>query len=100
MSADCWRICPQCKGNHKAECEHKDKVVAEAYGKVPVEEWLRMQREETGDSVSPPAETLREDYEIFIGEEGLFYVSYTASCEVCGFEHSFNNEEQLKVSEA
>ena len=97
MSADCWRICPQCKIRHKREREGKDRAVMEAYGKVSGPEWLRMQKEEDGDSVPDLAETLREDYEMVIREDGLFYISYSAGCEICGFSHSFEHDEQLKV---
>ena len=42
-------------------------------------------------------ETLREDYESFITEDGRFYISYSGACQVCAFRHDFKVDEQLDV---
>ena len=42
-------------------------------------------------------ETLREDYECFISEDGRFYISYRAACAVCGFGKTFEIDEILKL---
>ena len=102
MSADRWHICPQCLVNSRAEHARMIKDLREAYGKIPQEDWLK-----TSDAI--PAnpvmlkETLRENYEIFIcsgagiGVAGEFYISYRASCETCGFKHSFEHKKRLLV---
>jgi len=42
-------------------------------------------------------ETLREDYEFYLNDEGEFFVSYKASCDRCGFKYSFKHSEQVKT---
>jgi len=42
-------------------------------------------------------ETLREDYEFYIEDDGSFYASYEAHCDRCGFKYSFNHSEQIKI---
>jgi len=87
MSADNWGECPRCTGAVK-------KQLTEAYGKVSIEEYEKLQR----DLEEVPANTLREDYEIGIRNE-VFSVSYHASCQYpgslgragCGFQFQFTH---------
>lgn len=91
MSADHWGICPACK--RKAIAEH-DRMVQEAvefFGKE--REQLRAAADK---KIRFEAETtLREDYECWIDEDGLFTINYTAHCQKCGFRKAFEHEEQL-----
>lgn len=95
MSADAWRICPQCLVEDQKKRIEAMETMEESYGKVSPEEWLKMKADL--EKRSHLEETLREDYGIGTDEEGHFYVSYEARCEVCGFQHSFKHEEGLKV---
>ena len=42
--------------------------------------------------------TLREDYEIHINSDGVFYIGYSASCKVCGFYKEFNRTENVVLN--
>lgn len=57
MSADNWGECPICK--------------------------LRHDREEVKDS-EYDGESLREDYEVGVGDDGFCYVIYSGVCQTCG----------------
>jgi hypothetical protein len=85
MSADNWGICPNCKKAIKPE---KSK-----YGKVSEDEYLK----EIAKPVKELEETLREDYECSIDENGRFHIFYRAGCQVCGFGKKFEIDEQLKL---
>lgn len=102
MSADNWDICPRCLKKAKREREEKVQAVAEAYGKVPAEEYERMHSEaaaieDFGDKEEH--HTLREDYELGIFKaDGEFYVRYSGKCTVCSFSHTFKHDEKLDFS--
>lgn len=93
MSADAWRICPKCTRveSKKAVAERE---ADEAYGKVSKDEWQRLQK--YADSLrDEPEETLREDYEIFMDEDGKLYINYRCSCGICGFSHHYEYEKKV-----
>lgn len=95
MSADNWGYCPRCEAKRiKTENERADNL-GKLYGKIPSDQY--MERWNEAKTPLPRNSTLREDYEMSTGTGGNFYVSYSCSCEVCGFSHSFKHEEQLKV---
>lgn len=83
MSANNWAICPVCKKNQKKKVVIAAKRVAAAYGNVTEDKYLEMK--ESLSSQPKLENSLREDYELLIDEEGLFSVSYRAICKVCGF---------------
>lgn len=95
MSADNWRQCPRCVKKARADNLVLQKKAAEAYGKVPAEEWQKM----TAEANKPIEldETFREDYELGVCDDGEFYVSYSGYCKQCDFSHKFSKTEQLKV---
>ena len=88
MSADNWTECPRCSPppppSRKAQ-------LAEAYGKVSIEEYERLK---VAPEVSEERETLREDYHIGIHDR-IFMVSYEASCTFCGWRHTFEHREDV-----
>jgi len=95
MSADNWRECPQCRARNEQK-NHKAVSDLEAtYGEIPADEWLA--KKEAVENPPELNETLREDYEFHIDEQGGFCAKYHGSCEICGFEFSFKHEEQLKI---
>ena len=64
MSANNWRICPQCNKS----------------GNVPLRPTF--------------PETMREDYEIWMDKEGFFEVTYSAHCTQCEFSFSFEHSDR------
>lgn len=94
MSANNWRVCPQCKKNWLNELKTVEqrcgKELSEAYGKVPAKDYMDLcqvmdARINSVEGV-PPGETLREDYEIYTDEHGGFYSGYWSSCTTCGYK--------------
>lgn len=96
MSANNWRICPQCKAKALAEWEARKQAARKAYGKVPSEKYEQM----TAAARDEPEleDSLREDYQIGITEKDEFYVIYRGSCQVCSFEHRFRHKQQLSIT--
>jgi hypothetical protein len=91
VSANNWSVCPKCKA--KAEAEHAAlcEEAAAAYGKVPADKYRSMLK---AASEKPSLqETMREDYELGVDEDGKFSVGYRALCEECGFEFSYKHTE-------
>lgn len=95
MSADNWGMCPVCQKRANDDLATRMAAAAELYGKVPAEEWMATQTK-----AAKPVKleyTLREDYEIGLGEDGRFYATYGGSCDVCGLEHRHKFEQQLDL---
>jgi len=91
MSADNWRVCPRCKRQLGQEMEDLAKKLVASYGKVPESEYLEILAH-----ISEPREldeTLREDYEQFISEDGYYRVVYSCHCSKCGFSFKFKHGE-------
>lgn len=65
----------------------------ESYGFVPPGEYLKLLEESRNPENAE--ETLREDYELGVDTEGLFSVSYSASCESCDFSFKFKHSERV-----
>ena len=90
MSTNNWGECPTCAGTVK-------KKLTEAYGKVSIAEYEKLQK---ALAEEVPANTLREDYEIGI-HNGMFSVRYCAVCQCprswesgtgCGFLFEFTHK--------
>lgn len=92
MSADNWVTCPQCKAIAEKTGEAALLEAGAAYGKVPPEKYLAM-ISAANQKPGPLETTLREDYEVYTTEEGLFRVSYRSSCEECGYSFNYEHEE-------
>lgn len=61
MSADNWALCPKCRQKAIAETEQLRATAAEAYGKVPVEEFDNLRaKADLGVTIE---RTFREDWE-------------------------------------
>ena len=96
MRANNWGACPRCR---KIEIETSLQLRTRAetqYGKVSSEKYLELLKK-AGEAtiVRAAAQTLREDYEMGITSDGMFFIDYGCSCDKCGFSHSFNHKEQL-----
>ena len=97
MSANNWRVCPCCL---KRQEEAKAQALAHAerqYGKVPAAEYLALL--DKAKATDSPGDTLREDWQIGLNEDGAFFVSYRGYCERCGFEFRFKHDEQVPLED-
>lgn len=95
MSADNWTICPRCKAKHDEETASRLAAVAQSYGKVSPSEYIASL--EAANKESPLEDSLREDYELSMGEDGYIFISYRCSCN-CGFAYNFKHEEGVNIS--
>lgn len=96
MSADNWTTCPRCKRRaEEADRKHAAKV-AEAYGKVPLDEWDRMRAEPVPEGTSELQELFREDYEFYGAEDGEVVADYSGSCAACGLSIHFTHRHQIE----
>ena len=87
MSADNWGVCPQCK--YRA-----NKALKESYGELSAFDYIEL----VGESVREvEARTLREDYETYTDEDGVFYISYRCSCSICKLGFSYKKTIQLEL---
>ncbi len=103
MSADAWRVCPQCLVNYNAETELLQKRLADTYGKVDKDQFVLMaqmvsQRDDEEFMEEHLGETLREDREAWMDENGTFTVNYRCTCSKCEFHHEYQYIEQLKFT--
>ena len=95
MSADNWTECPRCLEKEETE-KNALKLKAESeYGKMPKAEYLELLRK--SEEPLSTEQTLREDYEFWTDPDGKFSANYNCHCKICGFEHTFKHEKQLKI---
>jgi hypothetical protein len=97
MSADRWSTCPRCKVRFdEARKDYAARTDA-LYGQVSAEEFMQfLAREERPQR---PSDTLREDYEVYMRDTGVLCIDYYASCEACGFQFHYENEESANLAE-
>lgn len=96
MSAANWAICPKCLKNATKKYDALVAKARKSYGKVSLEAYTDLIAE-----IPKPArlkETLREDYELGIEDNGMFIVIYRASCSVCDFKFEFRHSESCNKS--
>lgn len=92
MSADNWATCPRCEKRRTNALRESAAKVAKAYGKVSVEEWDQMRKEQADAEQVRPEPTFREDYEFFGAEDGAVTASYSGSCTICGLALQFEDK--------
>jgi len=92
MSADNWTRCQECEDKANLARRLFEQKVQDSYGKVPKEEYLRLNEEL--NKPEKREDTLREDYEIGISGD-VFSVSYVAWCTVCGFKYEFKTNQKV-----
>lgn len=95
MSADNWTKCPKCLQSKKQRAEKQRRIVANSYGKVSAERFMEMQASITVEDSKDAESTMREDYEQWTDEEGIYQVSYSCSCNECGFEWSYKHKQSV-----
>ena len=95
MSADNWTVCPKCNKRNVEMRTARKWAADESYGKVSVEEYRKivdLAAQEIGiDS------NLREDYEQFMDEDGVYTVSYRCACSVCDFSFRYTHKEKVEL---
>ena len=100
MSADNWRECPLCLSEQRKKARELGRKMSDSYGKIPVDDFNVLQQEHAqalSESDYLP-ETLREDYEFFINDDGNFFANYYAMCDNCGFKFEFHHVEKIKIT--
>ena len=95
MSADNWTICPRCMKMAVEEKDKQNKQAAESYGKVSEVEYTEILEKARADINME--QTLREDYEFYMEDDGTFTADYRAHCDRCGFKYEFKHEEEVAV---
>lgn len=98
MSADSWAICPQCKAIAEKANKKSIENAEKSYGKVSSEKYLEMMA--AANEPTAVANSLREDYEIRMDDDGEFTISYGCSCQRCKFTFEYNHSERpsLKIT--
>lgn len=92
MSADAWRRCPKCKIQDAKKVVEMYASAKASYGKASPEEYIQNLKSAQDFASESPEETLREDYEISIDEDGEFFCSYRGGCDRCGLAFNFKHE--------
>jgi len=95
MSADNWRICPQCKAKKLKDKEKARNKAESSYGKIPQEEYLKLL--DVANKKIRLEDTLREDYSVYVDEDGEFRVSYSCYCQECSFDYTYGYKEMSKI---
>lgn len=88
MGADNWAYCPKCR---VAAIQAKEKAFEKAdkaYGKKSAEEYAALLIE--AEKPITLEQTLREDYGLGVGIDGVFGVNYHTCCTACKFSFEFN----------
>jgi len=98
MSADRWNTCPKCKVIAEQNRIKLARKAEKSYGKVSSEQYLRMLEDVKNGDKQDERETLREDFYIGLDEDGEFSIDYSASCDKCGFKHTFEYKKTIVKS--
>jgi len=97
MSADNYRKCPKCNATELERQDKAKKAAEKKYGAVTPEEYMKLLDKAKPQSLG---ETLRENYELGIVEDGRFFLHYRASCDRCDFDFNFSHQVQANPPHA
>ena len=99
MSADNWAICPRCKSAADAVSVQRREEVERAYGRVAPEKYIEMLDNADAKDREGISPTFREDYQIGLTADGVFFVSYRGACE-CGaaFDYDYELLNAVKIN--
>jgi hypothetical protein len=92
MTADNYALCPGCESRSQASAIALRKAAEEAYGKVSASEYIRMLEDIASAVDAQAGYTFREDYEVYVAEDGVVRVDYRGGCSKCGLELKFKHE--------
>lgn len=92
MSANNWSVCPKCKANEERRQKTATEWAAKKYGVVTPAEYMAMLEDAKPRELE---ETMREDYEIGVDDDGEFFVDYAATCQHggCNFMFRFKHRQ-------
>lgn len=96
MSAKHWDFCPQCDKSERERHAKLEEALKKSYGKISMEEYEKRKAE-----LAQPlkvGDTLREDYQIGIGANFVFYVLYQCECQECGFRFEYKHEQKVPLT--
>lgn len=91
MGADNWAICPVCRVEAIKAREKRYTKADAAYGKKPQGDYIALLAE--AEKPIQLEQTLREDYGLGVGVDGVFGVSYRAHCTACQFAFEYKHDE-------
>lgn len=104
MSADNWRACPRCAAAKKAEAANIEEKAKKSYGKVSAEKFVELLEEAKALVAKAEAfedvesnHTFREDYQIGTSIDGVFSVSYSGSCNACGYSTQHSHKQAFPL---
>lgn len=93
MSADNWAECPKCRALILRSNEKIEKEISESYGKVSEAEYVKLVKKRKTAPVDNNGPSLREDHDIGINKHGVLVISYSGSCNRCGFAYNYKHSE-------
>jgi hypothetical protein len=97
MSASNWTKCPRCILRNEKAAQAERERVADAYGKIPAEQWLELSSSANVACVSWEEDaTFREDYEIIGASSGEVEVIYSGHCADCGLNVAFKHSVKIE----
>lgn len=99
MSADNWTECPRCIARKERRNADLTQQVKDAYGSMPLEEWLNLRDMTLRDIDEKVDQTFREDWEIGVFN-GEFFVQYKGFCGTCDLRYEFTYDQPIKVDES
>jgi hypothetical protein len=99
MSANNWRVCPNCQRLKDAEVAKAIERAEAQYGNVPAKRYAFFLEEVEKLKERYLDETLREDYQLGMDHEGQFCITYRCSCQKCGFAFRYQHEEAVNLKE-
>lgn len=91
MGADNWAICPVCRITAIKARQKLYAKVSAAYGKKSQAEYAVLLAE--AEKPIKLEQTMREDYGLGVGIDGMFGVSYKAHCTACQFAFGYKHEQ-------
>lgn len=98
MSANNWRDCPRCLRESRIRAALRLKDAHALYGTVSRADYeaalAEVSEQDELDFESVDGGSFRENFRILTRDDGVFTVSYSGSCGICGFEHKFRCEQQ------
>lgn len=94
MSADNWRVCPNCEQTLWEKWENEKEQLRKSYGKIPAEKFVE-ESQRLAEQPEVDESSLREDYEIGIYDDGKFHVNYSGRCQQCGYGFNYKHEQEI-----
>jgi formylmethanofuran dehydrogenase subunit E len=99
MSADNWRVCPQCLNNYNNQMSKSKRELAESYEKISADQFMEKSLAITDkEKIGYDEETLMEYYEIQMDEDGEFSVDYSCHCDKCGFHFDYSDTKIVAIN--